>query len=73
MGFRGGTEGGTMTQHDLDMEFKRWHPRLDEITPAPRALMVLVWSAVLVLCLTIWTGVILTVYSWLPMDWRVWP
>jgi len=37
-----------MTQHDLDMEFKRWHPRLDEITPAPRALMVLVWSAVLV-------------------------
>ena len=31
------------------------------------------WSAELVLCLTIWTGVILTVYSWLPMDWRVWP
>jgi len=62
-----------MTQHDLDMEFKRWHPRLDEITPAPRALMVLVWSAVLVLCLTVWTGLILTVYSWLPMDLRVWP
>jgi len=35
--------------------------------------MVLVWSAVLVLCLTVWTGLILTVYSWLPMDWRVWP
>ena len=39
-----------MTQHDLDMEFKRWHPRLDEIETetAPRALMVLVWGAALV-------------------------
>jgi len=64
-----------MTQHDLDMEFKRWHPRPDEIETetAPRALLILVWSAVLVLCLTVWTGLILTVYSWLPMDWRVWP
>jgi hypothetical protein len=62
-----------MTQHDLDLEFRRWHPRLDEIETAPRWLMVLVWSAVLVLSLTVWTGLILTVYSWLPMDWRVWP
>ena len=62
-----------MTQHDLDMEFKRWHPRLDEITPAPRALMVLVWSAVLVGCLLTWTAIILAVYAWMPISWRVWP
>ena len=65
-----------MTQHDLDLEYKRYHSQyddLDEIETAPRWVMVTVWSAVLVLCLTIWTGVILTVYSWLPMDWRVWP
>ena len=65
-----------MTQHDIELEYKRYHSQyddLDEITPAPRALMVLVWSAVLVLSLTVWTGLILTVYSWLPMDWRVWP
>ena len=58
---------------DMELEFVRYRPRLDEITPAPRALMVLVWSAALVLSLTVWTGLILTVYSLLPMDWRVWP
>ena len=64
-----------MTQHDLDLEYKRYHSQYDEIETetAPRWLMVLVWSAVLVLSLTVWTGLILTVYSWLPMDWRVWP
>ena len=64
-----------MTQHDLDLEYKRYHSQYDEIETetAPRALMVLGWSAVLVLSLTVWTGLILTVYSWLPMDWRVWP
>ena len=60
---------------DMELEFVRYRPRLDEIDTetAPRAVMILVWSAVLVLCLTVWTGLILTVYSWLPMDLRVWP
>ena len=65
-----------MTQHDIELEYKRCHSQyddLDEIETAPRWVMVTVWSAVLVRCLTIWTGVILTVYSWLPMDLRVWP
>jgi len=62
-----------MTQHDLDLEYKRYHSQYDEIETetAPRWVMVTVWSAVLLVGLLFLTGLILAFLSWMPLSWRV--
>ena len=63
-----------MTQHDIELEYKRYHSQyddLDEIETAPRWVMVTVWSAVLLVGLLFLTGLILAFLSWMPLSWRV--
>lgn len=57
---------------DLELEYRRYHPRREEYdeVPDPVWLLVLVWSGVLVVCVltwtAVWTGVLMTIVAWWP-------
>ena len=63
-----------MTQHDIELEYRRYHPRLEECDRAPGWVR---WSVLIGVILVTWfvalTGLTLAVLAWMPISWRVWP